>query len=198
MFYFRAGILVIVLLLLMGCQNSIDYSKKKGLQLFHEGETEKAYLYLEQGFTDDFSDPDYIAILAHCRAHVVGDASGAIQLLMDNTLQHPKHAQSFVELSKIAYEFSSKPNDENLVQALNFIRKAAELDTNNPEIFENMASYHLNMGHLDSALYWYDEVKKNDPDDMSIKLKIIRVLSLLEQRMILDSLSGIDTIIIAP
>lgn len=181
-----------------GCEISPEKARTDGFGLYDNGKYEEALPLLEKAFEINSSDPELIVRLAYCRTVINDDPTSAIRILTDSVIQFPDYARTYYELSQIAYEYGPAQKDINIDQALEFSGKAAELAPEDISILENHANFHLLRGNLDSAYVWYTTANKIDPEQYEIRMRLIQIESILQQRTLLDSLSGIDTIVFRP
>jgi len=187
-----------IILLLSGCSISPEQAKNKAFELYELGKYEKAFPLLENAFTGEFTDPELIVRLAYCRTVVDDNPSGAIELLGDCALRFPDYAPVYYELGQIAYQYGPSEDNKNLLQALDYTRKAAVLDANDYDIITNLAKFHLMLDNLDSALVWFRKAGSIDPDQSEVKALIMRIEALIDQRELLNALDVVDSIASAP
>ncbi len=181
-----------------GCEISLEEARIKGFELYDMGNYEDALPLLEKVFEINEQDPELIVRLAYCRTVVSDDPTSAIRILTDSVIQFPDYARTYYELSQIAYQYGPAQKDINIDQALEFSSKAAELAPWDFSILENHASFHLLRGNLDSAYVWYKAANAIDTEQIEVRMRLVQIESIIQQRTLLDSLGGIDTIIFKP
>ena len=185
-------------LLSTGCEISPEKARTEGFTLYDNGNYEEALPFLEKVFEINSTDPELIVRLAYCRTVVNDNPTSAIEILTDSVIQFPDYARTYYELSQIAYQYGPAQKDINIDQALEFSGKAVELAPEDVSILENHANFHMLRGNLDSAYVWYKTANNVAPDQHEIRMRLIQIESILQQRTLLDSLSGIDTIVFRP
>ncbi len=181
-----------------GCGVSPEVAKQKGFALYDLGQFEEAHPYLEKAYVGEESDPELVVRLAYCRTAVAGDITGAISILRDSMLRHPEYARTYYQLGYIAYNYGPKEKNANIIQALYFTRKAAELDSTDFKIIDNLGMYHLLLGELDSAMVCFQTAKQIKPDNADLNRRIEMTRGLLKKEAKLDSMMTADTLKLQP
>jgi len=181
-----------------GCEILPEKARIEGFKFYDNGKYEDALPLLEKAFEVNDQDPELIVRLAYCRTVINDDPTSAIKILTDSVIQFPDYARTYYELSQIAYQYGPAQKDINIDQALEFSGKATELAPEDISILENHANFHLLRGNLDSALVLYKTANTIAPEQFEIRMRLIQIESIIQQRTLLDSLSGIDTIVFRP
>lgn len=182
-------LLGIVASILIGCSDSREKLCVEGFAAYDAGEYEDAYFLLERAYTDERSDPELVVRLADCRVSVAGDINGAIFILRDSALRYPDYAPTFYQLGIIAYNYSTKDNDENIRQAITFTRHAAALNPKDFQTVDTLGMLYLMIGELDSAMNWFEVAKEIKPDHLRLNERIHLTRQLIEQRALSDTLN---------
>jgi Flp pilus assembly protein TadD len=97
-------------------------------------------------------------------------------------------------LAKIASRFSPPDDSRNIIQALRFMRRAAELDTVNVSIMtDNGAVLHY-LDQIDSAGFWCERALKTEPDNLELQANLKSLRELADADSLTSKAPAIDSL----
>jgi len=172
--------------------------KTAGFNFYDAGYFKEALPRLEKAYANSQDDPELIVRLAHCLAEEKKDPRAALEILHASTLKFPDYARTYYQLGFIAFRHGSTENDENILQALGFTRKAAELDSTNFKIVDNVGMYHRRLDNLDSALFWFERAERINPEYPQLNQRLKDTKMLIARKAAADSILTADTLNINP
>jgi tetratricopeptide (TPR) repeat protein len=183
-------VLLAMTVILSGCGLSPQAAKDKGFEFYDLQKYKEALPLLEKAFAGKIDDPELIVRLAYCRAMIKGDPSSAIDILRDSVLKYPKYARTYFELGFIAHNFGPNENNQNLIQAMGFMRKAIELDSTEWKFKDNLGMFYFMQGQLDSAEIWWKAAYKLKTDYPELNTRLQQIAELKIEKARQDSVAA--------
>lgn len=178
--------------IVLGCNQSPKKLLNRGNEHYARENFPKALEFYKQVFESGINDPQLMVNLAFCLVVVEDDPNSAIQILTDAAMMFPDYPHVYYELGQIAYQYGPSNNNENLIQALEFTRKAYDLDSSNSNILQNLGKFYLMLDSTQIAQKYFNKASLLNPTDSNLATISQRLTDILESNQAIDSIKSTE------
>lgn len=147
---------------------------QRGTTLLQQGQAAKSVSYLERAFA--LQPDDYDAVINLSGAYILTKKfKKAVATLEPVSVQMPDHAKVWINLGAAYLGNPVLARDEEQSKAIAAFKRALEVDPIAPSVAYNIGLIYRDRKEIDSAIYWFDQAVKNNPQDKDAR-SILRKL----------------------
>lgn len=141
---------------------------RRGSEMLHRGNTERAMQLLERAYQLDKTHVDTAVNLSG--AYILNKKfKQAVEILEPISQQAPDHAMVWTNLGAAYLGNPILARDEEHLKAIAAFKKALSIDPIAPHVAYNLGLIYRDRGELEEAIHWFGRAIKANPNDQDAR-----------------------------
>lgn len=158
---------------------------RRGTEMLHRGNTERAMQLLERAYQIDKTHVDTAVNLSG--AYILNKKfKQAVAILEPISRQEPDHAMVWTNLGVAYLGNPILARDEEQLQAIAAFQKSLAINPIAPHVAYNLGLIFRDRGELEEAIHWFDRAIKANPHDQDAR----RIKARLQESLANSSAAG--------
>lgn len=154
---------------------------RRGTEMLHRGNTERAMQLLERAYQLDKTHVDTTVNLSG--AYILNKKfKKAVEILGPISEQESNHAMVWTNLGAAYLGNPILARDEDQLQAIAAFEKALAIDPIAPNVAYNIGLIYRDRSELEAAIHWFDRAIKANPNDQDARRIMARLKDSLANR----------------